>query len=126
MIRRVLPPAVEPFRAVIHRIEEYFGLPHTTLYEVGIGVHDIASMPGGMPPRILVGGVWLRSHDWEAKAKKILHENLHIWGLGHTSRERALGYFSSPRRDRLSWEVWNDFLRNRRFVPEKFGLTKGL
>lgn len=115
----MLPAILQPDAGTLARLEAYFGL-RGVRYEDAPSVPDIASAPAAK--LVLLGRRWRRDTP-EVRLKKVCHELLHLWGLPHDQHMRDLGYYSNPRRDRFTWDVWRDFRRGaRRFEPAKFGL----
>lgn len=118
----ILPPALEPHRGFLHRMERYFSLTGVT-YRLDLAVPDIASQPGRR--LILIGRNWQRAGQQEQR-KRLTHEALHLWGLPHSTAMRSLGYYSQPGRDRWTWLVYQDIVAGTpRFRPTQFGLTEG-
>lgn len=121
--RRVFPDAVRPYAGFIRRAETYLSIPHDVEFRLDRSIPDIASLPSASPPVVLIGKRWIASSDRASKEKKILHELLHIGvGLGHNDAARSIGYYSSPRRDRLSWVVYRDMQHHKTFDPGRVGL----
>lgn len=85
--------------------------------EVNPRVTDInVRLTPGQVPLISLGQGFVKSNP-ALRRQKIVHELLHVRGLMHNARSRRdLGYYSNPRRDRLSALVRDDIERAARFV----------
>lgn len=106
------------------RALRYFSLPAVALSDEYSGDCAVQLRPGAVP-LVLLGPRWHAASQGERR-KRLVHELLHVRGLGHDRSARRLGYYSSPRRDRLSRRVYAHLARGgRRFDPRRFGLSTG-
>ncbi len=83
--------------------------------EINPRVADVnVRLAPGRVPLISLGQGFLQSNP-ALRRQKIVHELLHVRGLMHDARSRRdLGYYSNPRRDRLSPQVRDDIERGAR------------
>lgn len=85
--------------------------------EVNPRVVDVnVKLAPGRVPLVSLGQGFLQSNP-ALRRQKIVHELLHVRGLMHDARSRRdLGYYSNPRRDRLSALIRDDIERAARFT----------
>jgi predicted metallopeptidase len=68
---------------------------------------DIAVYLGSSTPHIVTGRKWLAA-PYHERMKRVCHELLHIAGMRHDGKSRAMGYYSNPKRDTYSAAVYRE------------------
>lgn len=110
-----------PFeQAWLKKTARYFGIKTPGIRVEETSVYDIAYQNGD----IILGRRFLNDEpNSDRRLKKIVHESLHAAGYPHSSTMNAAGYYSKPRKDRLSEQMRDEIKAGvPRFIPQKFGL----
>lgn len=102
----------------LDRVASYLGTPRPKV-AIAENVPDIAFSNG----TIMLGKKFLRDKaNSPRRLKKLAHESLHFI-YPHNQAMRDSGYYSSPRKDRLSEKVRDDILHGgKQFASRKFGI----